>query len=79
MLRRVLPQTQIQARRVSSTLNHEELKNELEDEDEDEYPIEGEPLVTRLVLSAQLKEDDIEQQHGNIFHTRCHVNIRFVV
>ena len=21
-----------------------------------------------------MKEDDIEQQHENIFHTRCHVN-----
>ena len=21
-----------------------------------------------------MKEDAVEQQHGNIFHTRCHVN-----
>ena len=30
--------------------------------------------MTRHVLSAQVKDDAIEQQHGNIFHTRCHVN-----
>ena len=30
--------------------------------------------MTRRVLSAQVKEDAIEQQNGNIFHTRCHVN-----
>ena len=52
-------------------MNRKEFKNELEDEDE--YPIEGEALVTRRVLSAQVKEDDIEK-HGNIFLTRCHVN-----
>ena len=39
-----------------------------------EFPMEGEALVTRRVLSAQVKEDDIEQQRENIFHTRCHVN-----
>ena len=68
MLRRVLPQNQRQERRVLKTLN-EELENELE-----EYPMEGEALVTRRVLSVQVKEDDIEQQYGNIFHTSCHVN-----
>ena len=36
--------------------------------------MEGEALVTSHVLSAQMKGDDIEQQHGNIFHTRYHVN-----
>ena len=41
-----------------------------------EFPVEGEELVTRLVLSAQVKEDDIEQQHENIFPTTCHVNNR---
>jgi hypothetical protein len=25
-------------------------------------------------LSAQVKEDDMEQQRENIFHTRCHIN-----
>ena len=41
-----------------------------------EFPLEGEALVTRSVLSAQVKEDDIEQQLENIFHTRCHVNTK---
>ena len=72
MLRRVLPQTQRQERRVSTALNHEEFKNELKDEEE--FLIEEEVLVTRLVLSAQVKKDDIEQQRENIFHTCCHVN-----
>ena len=30
--------------------------------------------MTRRVLSAQVKEDAFEQQHGSIFHTCCHVN-----
>ena len=30
--------------------------------------------MTRSVLSAQVKEDIVEQQRGNTFHTRCHVN-----
>ena len=39
-----------------------------------EYPVEGESLVARRALSVQVKEDDIEQQRENIFHTRCHIN-----
>ena len=39
-----------------------------------EFPVEGEALVTRCVLSTQVKEDDVKQQHENIFHIRCHVN-----
>ena len=39
-----------------------------------EFPMEGEALVIRCALSTQVKEDDIEQQRENIFHTRCHVN-----
>ena len=39
-----------------------------------EYPVEGESPVARCALSAQVKEDDIEQQRENIFHTRCHIN-----
>ena len=29
--------------------------------------------MTRRVLNTQVKEDDIEQQCENIFHTRCYV------
>ena len=38
------------------------------------YVVEGESLMARCALSAQIKEDDIEQQRETIFHTRCHVN-----
>ena len=27
-----------------------------------------------VLLSAQVKEDDMEQQRENIFYTRCHIN-----
>ena len=42
-------------------------------EAEAEHAVEGEVLVTRRVLSAQFKEDDVQQQRENLFHTRCHV------
>jgi hypothetical protein len=40
-------------------------------DDDVEYPVEGESLVARRALSAQVKEDDMEQQRANIFHTKC--------
>uniref|UniRef100_A0A2N9FLT0 RNA-directed DNA polymerase n=1 Tax=Fagus sylvatica TaxID=28930 RepID=A0A2N9FLT0_FAGSY len=43
-------------------------------DDDVEYPVEGESLVARHALSAQVKEDDMVQQRKNIFHTRCHIN-----
>ena len=43
-------------------------------DDDVEYLVEGESLVARRALSAQVKEDDMEQQRENIFHTRCHIN-----
>ena len=43
-------------------------------DDDVEYPMEGESLVARLALCAQVKEDDMEQQRKNIFYTRCHIN-----
>ncbi|KAJ9672490.1 hypothetical protein PVL29_025915 [Vitis rotundifolia] len=43
-------------------------------DDNVEYPVEGESLVARRTLSAQVKEDDMGQQRENIFHTRCHIN-----
>jgi hypothetical protein len=39
-----------------------------------QYLAEGESLVIRRALSAQVKEDDVEQHRENIFHTRCHIN-----
>ena len=43
-------------------------------DDNVEYLVEGESLVARHALSAQVKEDDMEQQRENIFHTRCLIN-----
>ena len=48
-------------------------------DDDVEYPMESESLVARRALSAQVKEDDMEQQRENIFHTRCTSTIRYVV
>jgi len=42
--------------------------------DEVEYAVEGKALVSRRVLNSQVKEDDMEQQRENIFHTRCLIN-----
>ncbi|KAL2471229.1 Uncharacterized protein Adt_39365 [Abeliophyllum distichum] len=39
-----------------------------------EYPVEGEALVARRALNAQIKIPDMEQQRENIFHTRCYIN-----
>jgi hypothetical protein len=36
------------------------------------YLVEGEALVIRHSLNIQIKEDDVDQQRKNIFHTRCH-------
>jgi len=50
-----------------------ELSNtQQEDEDDEEFAVHGELLVTRRALSVQIKEDE-EDQRENIFHTRCHV------
>ena len=43
-------------------------------DDDVEYPVKGKSLVARHALSAQVKEDDMEQQRENIFHTRCHID-----
>ena len=37
------------------------------------YPAEGEALVIRRALNMKIKEDDVDQQRENIFHTRCHI------
>jgi hypothetical protein len=37
------------------------------------YPVEREALVIRHALNMQIKEDDVDQQRENIFHTRCHI------
>jgi len=37
------------------------------------YPVEGKALVIRRALNMKIKEDDVDQQRENIFHTRCHI------
>jgi len=37
------------------------------------YPVEGEALVIRCALNMQIKEDNVDQQRKNIFHTQCHI------
>jgi len=46
----------------------------LEDASDLEYAASDKVLVIRRSLSVQTKEDDVEQQRGNIFHTRCLIN-----
>uniref|UniRef100_A0A2N9HC42 Retrotransposon gag domain-containing protein n=1 Tax=Fagus sylvatica TaxID=28930 RepID=A0A2N9HC42_FAGSY len=54
---------------------------ELVDANDDDgvvYPITGESLVARRALNTHIKVDDAEQQRENIFHTRCHVNNKWL-
>jgi hypothetical protein len=46
----------------------------LEDASDLEYAVGDNVLVIRRSLSVQTKEDDVEQQRENIFHTRCLIN-----
>uniref|UniRef100_A0A2N9GLY6 Retrotransposon gag domain-containing protein n=1 Tax=Fagus sylvatica TaxID=28930 RepID=A0A2N9GLY6_FAGSY len=48
------------------------------DDDEVVYPVTGESLVARRALNTHFKMDDAEQQRENIFHTRCHVNNKWL-
>lgn len=55
--------------------NDEDSMPTLEDCDDGvEYQVEGETLVVRRTLNAQVKEDDVNEQRENIFHIRCHIN-----
>ncbi|XP_073286746.1 uncharacterized protein [Primulina huaijiensis] len=45
----------------------------LEDPDEGYEAVVGEALVTRRIMSAQVKEEETNQRE-NLFHTRCFVN-----
>ncbi|XP_073054076.1 uncharacterized protein [Primulina eburnea] len=46
---------------------------ELEDPDEGYGAVVGEALVTRRIMSAQVKDEEASQRE-NLFHTRCFVN-----
>ena len=68
-------------RRVMLTRDNGEVESESEEmpplvdcsDEEIAYPVEGEALVIRRALNMQIKEDDVDQQRENIFHTRCHI------
>ncbi|KAG5235570.1 Integrase [Salix suchowensis] len=73
-------------RRVMLTRDNREVESESDKSESEEmpplvdcsdeeiaYPVEGEALVIRLSLNMQIKEDDVDQQRENIFHTRCHI------
>ena len=44
------------------------------DHEGDAYPLDNLSLVVKRALSAQVAEDESDQQRENIFHTRCRVN-----
>uniref|UniRef100_A0A2N9IG56 CCHC-type domain-containing protein n=1 Tax=Fagus sylvatica TaxID=28930 RepID=A0A2N9IG56_FAGSY len=46
--------------------------------DNGEVMTESESLVARHALNTHIKVDDAEQQRENIFHTRCHVNNKWL-
>ena len=48
-------------------------------DDNVEYLVEGESLVARRALSAQVKEDDMEQQRRIFFTLDATSTIRYVV
>uniref|UniRef100_A0A2N9EAX3 CCHC-type domain-containing protein n=1 Tax=Fagus sylvatica TaxID=28930 RepID=A0A2N9EAX3_FAGSY len=48
------------------------------DDDGVVYPVTGESLVARRAFNTHIKVDDAEQQRENIFHTRCHVNNKWL-
>uniref|UniRef100_A0A2N9HBM8 CCHC-type domain-containing protein n=1 Tax=Fagus sylvatica TaxID=28930 RepID=A0A2N9HBM8_FAGSY len=48
------------------------------DDDGVVYPVTGESLIVRRALNTHIKVDDAEQQRENIFHTRCHVNNKWL-
>jgi hypothetical protein len=46
----------------------------LEDASDLEYVVDDKILVIRRSFSVQTKEEDVEKQRENIFHTRCLIN-----
>ncbi|XP_038979001.1 LOW QUALITY PROTEIN: uncharacterized protein LOC120109324 [Phoenix dactylifera] len=57
---------------ASESDKDEEPMPPLEESDGEEYPVNGETLVTGRALNVQVKEED-DAQRDNIFHTRCHI------
>ena len=78
-------------KRTIITRVDEEVETESEEDDDQmpsledacddniEYPVEGESLMARHALSAQVKEDDMEQQRRIFFTLDVTSTIRYVV
>ena len=78
-------------KRTIITRVDEEVETESEEDDDQmpsledacddniEYPVEGESLMARHALSAQVKEDDMEQQRRIFFTLDATSTIRYVV
>jgi hypothetical protein len=45
-----------------------------EDYNDVKYPIDEEALVIRRLFKVLIKDDDVEYQIENIFHTICHMS-----
>ena len=62
---------------TDSEVEFDDDEPEIEDTSDKEgaaYPLDNLSLVVKRVLSAQIIEDESDQQRENIFHTRCRVN-----
>lgn len=58
---------------IESGLEEEkDTKLHLEEDNDVEYPVDGETLVIRRALIVQIKKDEVQQE--NIFHTKCYVD-----
>lgn len=57
---------------VEIEAEEDETETALDDSSDIEYPVEGELLVARRDLNAQVKEEE-QVQCENIFHARCHI------
>ena len=60
-------------KRVMVVRNDAQLEKEYETPNDDEYIEEGNSisLITRWVLNVKIKEEKVEDQRKNLFHTRC--------
>jgi hypothetical protein len=75
------PNRRVMLRRDNGEVEYESDKSESEkmpplvdcSDEKIAYPVEGEALVIRRALNMQIKDDDIDQQRENIFHTRCDI------
>jgi len=75
------PNRRVMLRRDNGEVEYESDKSKIEEmpplvdcsDEEIAYPVEGEAWVIRCAVNMQIKDDDIDQQRENIFHTRCDI------